>query len=110
MENNDILNAMGINEIKPKTEQQKMEHNQNKKAKEHTSYIKSAKILSAILFIVSIIGGIALANVYEIQSITHYGSVYSKFNTPLMISSWVIGFFIYFVVTGLACIVENTEK
>lgn len=110
MESNDILNAMGINEIKPKTEQQHKEYKQSKSAKEHKAYIKTAKIFSAIFFVLSIIGGGILGNIYQIQTITGYGRTHTEFNFILMISSWVIGFFIYFVVTGLAYIVENTEK
>lgn len=74
----------------------------------HSIYIQTTKVLSILFLVACLIGGIILGNEYEITTGTYY--TYTKFNTILMLASWIAGFVSFVIMYGIACIVENTEK
>lgn len=95
MEEKNFLSAMIGNEYGINVEQNNNSQNDFSQTR-HKNYIASVKIISSIVLIICIIGGLILSMEAE--------------NLLFLIITCIVCFLVWSVPYGIACIVENTEK
>lgn len=91
---NDIIDALGINETEEK-ETQKKSSPKKSSPKNHTQFIKLSKIFLDVFLIICLIGGfIMMTEEYVVLGLT----------------AMLSGFFLFILAYAIIYILENTEK